>query len=58
MNIFKKIWKSLFGKQEESLVLEETTAVKEEIKESVQHCGSHLRFKKSCPDCLRVVAAL
>jgi len=56
MNIFKKIWKSLFGKQEEPLVLEETTA--EEIKESVQHCNSHLRFKKSCPDCLRVVALI
>ena len=54
MNIFKKLWNFLFGKQEEPVV----EAAAEEKKESVQHCGSHLRFKKSCPDCLRVVAAL
>jgi hypothetical protein len=23
--------------------------------EKQTHCGSHLRFKKSCPDCLKVV---
>jgi hypothetical protein len=52
MNIFKKLWNFLFGKQEEPVV--EAAAEKE----SVDHCGSHLRFKKSCPDCLRVVALI
>ena len=23
-----------------------------------EHCGTHLRFRKNCPDCLRVVGAL
>ena len=54
MNILKKLWNFLFGSKEEPVV----EAAAEEKKESVQHCGSHLRFKKSCPDCLRVVAAL
>ena len=55
MNIFKKIWNFLFGRKKEEPVVE---AAAEEKKESVQHCGSHLRFKKSCPDCLRVVALI
>ena len=33
-------------------------AAAEEKKESVDHCGSHLRFRKHCPDCLRVVALI
>ena len=53
MNIFKKLWNFLFGKQEELVVLKETAA-----EESVDHCGSHLRFRKHCPDCLRVVALI
>jgi len=54
MNIFKKIWNFLFGKKEEEpVVLEETPA-----EEPDQHCASHLRFKKSCLDCLRAVAAI
>jgi hypothetical protein len=51
MNIFKKLWNFLFGKQEEPVV--EAAA-----EESVDHCGSHLRFRKHCPDCLRVVALI
>ena len=59
MNFLKKIWNFLFGKKEEPVVLEETPA--EEVQEEVQtvnHCGSHLRFRKHCPDCLRAVAAI
>ena len=52
MNLLKKLWNFLFGSKEEPVVLE--TAVEE----SVQHCGTHLRFRKHCPECLRVVAAL
>jgi len=53
MNIFKKIWNFLFGKKETPVVLEETPV--EEKKEAVQHCVSHIRFRKNCPDCLRAV---
>ena len=54
MNIFKKIWNFLFGSKEEPVVLEETPAEES----TVQHCASHLRFRKNCLDCLRVVAAI
>ena len=53
MNLLKKLWNFLFGSKEEPVVLE--TPVEES---TVQHCGSHIRFKKSCPDCLRVVALI
>ena len=47
--------KNLFTpKQEEPVVLEETP-----VEEStVQHCGSHIRFRKNCPDCLRAVGVM
>jgi len=54
--------KSLFGttgidyrfvKAEEPVVLEEIPT-----EEPAQHCNSHLRFRKNCLDCLRVVAAI
>ena len=54
MHIFKKLWNFLFGKQEEPVVLEETAA--KEL--TVDHCTTHLRFRKHCPDCLRVVALI
>ena len=57
MNILKKLWNFLFGKKEEPVVLEET-AVEEIIKSTVQHCQDHLRFRKNCPDCLRVVGII
>jgi len=25
---------------------------------TVQHCASHLRFRKNCPDCLRAVGVM
>jgi len=58
MNLLKKLWNFLFGSKEEPVVLEE--AVLEEIptEEPAQHCNSHLRFRKTCLDCLRVVAAI
>ena len=52
MNLLKKLWNFLFGKEEEPLVLEEL------VEEVVNHCASHLRFRKNCPDCLRAVAAI
>ena len=31
----------------------------EPVEEStVQHCASHLRFRKNCPDCLRAVGII
>ena len=57
MEILKKIWNFLFGsKKEEPVVLEETPA--EEKKEAPQHCGTHIRFRKNCLDCLRAVGAM
>ena len=55
MNLLKKLWNFLFGKKEEPVVLEE---VQEEVTRTINHCGSHLRFKKNCPDCLRVIALI
>ena len=56
--------KSLFGTtgidyrfvkaEGEPVVLEETPAEES----TVDHCTTHLRFRKHCLDCLRVVAAL
>ena len=61
MNIFKKIWNFLFGKKEEEAI-EEVDLNKiydsEEPEETVQHCGSHSRFRKTCPDCLRAVGVM
>ena len=54
MEILKKIWNFLFGSKEEPVVLEEA-AVEES---TVNHCNTHLRFRKNCLDCLRVVAAI
>ena len=54
MKILKKIWNFLFGKKEEPVVLEEAPAEKK----AINHCGSHTRFRKNCPDCLRVIALI
>ena len=53
MNFLKKIWNFLFGSKEDPVVLE--TPAEESI---VNHCTTHLRFRKHCPECLKVVAAL
>jgi hypothetical protein len=55
MKILKKIWDFLFGsKKEEPVVVEETPA----NESTVQHCVSHIRFRKNCPDCLRAVGVM
>jgi hypothetical protein len=53
MNLLKKLWNFLFGSKEEPVVLE--TPAEES---TVDHCTTHLRFRKHCPECLRVVAAI
>jgi hypothetical protein len=53
MNLLKKLWNFLFGSKEEPVVLE--TPAEES---TVNHCTTHLRFRKNCPECLRVVAAI
>jgi|TARA_R110000824_G_scaffold25389_1_gene88496 hypothetical protein len=60
MNLLKKLWNFLFGSKEEKdphLELYEDVPEPEEKMhtESVQHCMTHLRFRKNCPDCLRAV---
>ena len=61
MNLLKKLWNFLFGKKEEEAI-EEVDLNKiydsEEPEETVQHCNSHLRFRKTCPDCLRAVGII
>jgi hypothetical protein len=53
MNLLKKLWNFLFGSKEEPVVLE--TPAEES---TVDHCTTHLRFRKNCLDCLRAVAAI
>ena len=53
--MFKKIWNFLFEKKEEPIILE---TVLETVEEKPEHCSSHLRFRKSCPDCLRIIGAI
>ena len=43
----KKLWNKLFGKKE--VVVAPTPAPK------LEHCGSHTRFRKSCPVCVEVI---
>jgi len=54
MNLLKKLWNFLFGSKEEPVVLEEAAAEES----TVNHCNTHLRFRKHCPDCLRVVGVI
>ena len=64
MNLLKKLWNFLFGKKEEdSVVLGDSAEEVDlnkiyDLQETVQHCNSHLRFRKTCPDCLRVVGVI
>ena len=39
---------------DEPVVLEETPAEES----TVQHCETHIRFRKNCLDCLRAVGAM
>tara|TARA_R110002012_G_scaffold202112_1_gene371136 strand:- start:145 stop:324 length:180 start_codon:yes stop_codon:yes gene_type:complete len=59
--MIKKIvnWiKSLFGTSgpDYRFIKAEGEPVEEES--TVQHCASHLRFRKNCPDCLRAVGVM
>jgi hypothetical protein len=62
MNLLKKLWNFLFGSKEESVVsIEPVDGLNEETpaeESTVQHCGSHLRFRKNCPDCLRAIGVM
>ena len=63
MNLLKKLWDFLFGSKEDSVVLEDSTDEVDlnkiyDLQEAVDHCGSHLRFRKNCPDCLRAVGII
>jgi len=54
MNLLKKWWNFLFEKEEEPVVLEEYAAEES----TVDHCTTHLRFRRHCPDCLRAVGIM
>ena len=57
MNLLKKLWNFLFGSKEEPVIsIEPVDGLNEEA--TVNHCNTHLRFRKHCPDCLRAVAAI
>ena len=63
MDLLKKLWDFLFGKKEDSVVLGDSTEEVDlnkiyDLQETVDHCTTHLRFRKHCPDCLRAVAAI
>ena len=61
MEILKKIWNFLVGSKKETMdPIEEKDepVIVEEVKEVVQHCESHMRFRKNCLDCLRAVGAM
>jgi len=66
MNVVKKLWDFLFGKKEEEsneesnrdLVGTGSDLGLDKEESPVQHCLSHLRFRKNCPDCLRAVGII
>ena len=62
MNLLKKLWNFLCGSKEEPVVsIEPVDGLNEETpaeESTVNHCNAHLRFRKNCLDCLRVVAAI
>jgi len=45
----KFIWEKLFTKKEEVASVKEVAPVK------IDHCGTHLWYKKSCPDCREAI---
>jgi len=58
MEILKKIWNFLFGSKKEEAFVEESSAEEKKEESTVQHCGSHIRFRKTCPDCLRAIGVI
>ena len=56
----KSIWEKLFTKKEDAEevapVKEEVAPVKEEVAPvKIDHCGTHLWYKKSCPECREAI---
>ena len=66
MNLLKKLWNFLFGSKEEEsneesnrdLVGTGSDLGLDKEESTVQHCGTHLRFKKNCSDCLRAIGVM
>ena len=69
MNLLKKIWNFLFGSKEEEAIeevdlnkiydSEEPVVLETAVEEStVNHCATHLRFRRHCLDCLRVAGTI
>jgi hypothetical protein len=59
MNLLKKLWNFLFGSKEEPVVsIEPVDGLNEEAIELVDHCTTHLRFRRHCLDCLRAVGMM
>ena len=60
MNLLKKLWNFLFGSKEEAIEEVDLNKIydSEEPEETVDHCTTHLRFRKHCPDCLRAVGII
>ena len=52
--------KSLFGTAgpDYRFVKAEAEPVEEKEESIVQHCGTHSRFRKNCPDCLRAIGVM
>ena len=52
--------KSLFGTTgtDYRFIKTEKPVVEEKEESIVQHCISHIRFRKNCPDCLRAVGVM
>ena len=59
----KKLWKKFFGKTSKALPENVGEVVRHTstdlpviiLEPKPLHCGTHKRFKKSCPDCLTAV---
>ena len=58
----KKLWKKFFGKTSKTLpenmgeeVVKHTPTDLPVLVLKPQHCGTHKRFKKSCPNCQEVI---
>ena len=51
----KSIWEKLFTKKEEVAPVKEAAPIKEVAPIKIDHCGEHLWYKKSCPDCRKAI---
>jgi hypothetical protein len=51
----KKLWKKYFRSLGDSRTKKEVEVVKLIPTPKPTHCGTHKRFKKSCPNCQEVI---